>query len=206
MRHWRVTGAAALLLTVGMLATAGCGVTSDGRPGAAHEAAEEIAAEEIAVEAAAALGTEGQALAALGFELVGVGVPDSALAVATAAPGPTAGAAPGERAEDRRERRRARVLLRRNMLHGEVVVRAGGGTRTVTVQRGEVTAVDAESLTVRSTDGFTMRWTFGPDLRVVHRGTAIQAEQVAVGTRVGLAGAGAGDGAVARLVVVDDRD
>jgi hypothetical protein len=205
MRHWRVTGAAALLLTVGMLATAGCGVAPGGRPGAAQDAVEEIA-----VEAAEALGAEGQALAALGFELAGVGaasgVPDSALAAATAAPGPTASAAPAQRAEDRRERRRARVLLRKNMLHGEVVVRAGAGTRTVTVQRGEVTAVDAESLTVRSTDGFTMRWTFGPDLRVVHRGTAIQAEQVAVGTRVGLAGAGEGDGAVARLVVVDGRD
>jgi hypothetical protein len=200
MRHWRVTGATALLVAAGLLASAGCGIAASG--------AAEGDAEEITVEVAAAAEAEGQALAAMGFELAGaaVGVPESALAVATAAPGPTAGAAPGERAEDRRERRRARVLLRRNTLHGEVVVRAGDGTRTVTVQRGEVTAVDAESLTVRSTDGFTLRWTFDPDLRVVHRGTAIQAEQVAVGTRVGLAGAGQGDGAAARLIVVDGRD
>nr|MDT0661822.1 hypothetical protein [Micromonospora sp. DSM 115978] len=204
MRRWRITGAAALLLTAGMVAMTGCGVPTD-----RGSAVAEAAAEEITVEVATALGVDGQALAAMGVDLTGIGaadgVPDLAQ-VATTAPEPTASAAPGERADDRRERRRARVLLRRNMLHGEVVVQVGGDTRTVTVQRGEVTAIDADSMTVRSTDGFTMTWTFDPEVRVVHRSTTLQPEQVAVGAQVGLAGEGQPDGSVARLIVVDGRD
>ena len=97
---------------------------------------------------------------------------------------------------------RARVLLRRNTLHGEVVVQTGDGTKTVLVQRGTVTAVDATSMTVASTDGYTLAWRFGDNLRVVQRRETIQPEQIAVGTEVGVAGARDGDDAVARLVVV----
>ncbi|MBI4939417.1 MAG: hypothetical protein HY830_01570 [Actinobacteria bacterium] len=45
------------------------------------------------------------------------------------------------------------------MLHGEVVVEtAGGGTQTLLVQRGTVTAKTADGVTVRSSDGFTTTW------------------------------------------------
>ncbi|WP_088285658.1 hypothetical protein [Kineosporia sp. A_224] len=45
------------------------------------------------------------------------------------------------------------------MLHGEVVVEtAGGGTETLLVQRGTVTAKTADGVTVRSSDGFTTTW------------------------------------------------
>ena len=45
-------------------------------------------------------------------------------------------------------------------LHGELVVPGadGTGTRTVLVQRGTVTARTGTSVTVRSTDGFTVTW------------------------------------------------
>jgi len=45
-------------------------------------------------------------------------------------------------------------------LHGELVVPGtdGNGTRTVLVQRGTVTARADTSVTVRSTDGFTVTW------------------------------------------------
>jgi len=42
------------------------------------------------------------------------------------------------------------------VLHGQFVVpQAGGGYRTVDVQRGQVTAVSASSITLKSADGFT---------------------------------------------------
>lgn len=45
------------------------------------------------------------------------------------------------------------------MLHGEVVVGTdGGGTETLLVQRGTVTATADGTVTVRSTDGFTTTW------------------------------------------------
>lgn len=51
-------------------------------------------------------------------------------------------------------------------LHGEAVV-PGDGTATSTVlfQRGEVTEVTADKLTVKSTDGFTATYTIGADSR-----------------------------------------
>ena len=122
-------------------------------------------------------------------------------------PRPTPGASPSaqekareKRGEEWRKRRQARVLLRRNTLHGEAVVKTkDGGTQTVAVQRGEVTAIDGDSMTVKSTDGFTMTWTFGDDLRVVERRATVQPSEVKVGATLGVAGAKDGDKGVARL-------
>jgi hypothetical protein len=46
------------------------------------------------------------------------------------------------------------------VLHGELVVPDGTGsaTRTVLVQQGEVTAKGSDTVTVKSTDGFTVTW------------------------------------------------
>ncbi|MFF5175583.1 hypothetical protein ACFY3U_23555 [Micromonospora sp. NPDC000089] len=164
------------------------------------------ASKAAAVDVAAAMGADGQALAAMGFD------PAELEPVAAPAPSPTGSASPeagakkgkkGERAEEWRKRRQARVLLRKNTLHGEAVVQTrDGGTKTVAVQRGQVTAINGTSMTVKSTDGFTMTWTFGPDLKVVERRNTIQANDVKVGTTVGVAGAKEGDGGTARLVVV----
>lgn len=51
------------------------------------------------------------------------------------------------------------------MLHGEVVVQKadGSGTETLLVQRGTVTAKDGSTVTVKSTDGFTVVWTVTSD-------------------------------------------
>ncbi|RGC68800.1 hypothetical protein C5N14_12445 [Micromonospora sp. MW-13] len=184
------------LLAAVALGVAGCGpaqVTQD-------------AAREVTVDVAAAMGAEGQALAALGVDPGDLDLaPVAAPSPSAASSSPEAGAKGrrGERAEEWRKRRQARVLLRKNTLHGEVVVRTkDGGTRTVAVQRGEVTAVDGAKMTVRSTDGFTMTWTFGDDLRVVERRTTIRPEAVRPGVTVGVAGARAGDTATARLVLI----
>lgn len=192
-RQGVVAGTAALLAALAF-GVAGCGpagVAAGGQP-------------ENAIEVVAALGAEGQALTALGFDpgdldLVSVAAPASGQA------SPSAGerADRRERVEQWRQRHRARVLLRRGTLHGEAVVRTkDGGTRTVAVQRGEVTAIDGDSMTVKSTDGFTMTWTFGDNLRVIERRATIQPEAVKVGATVGVAGAKDGDRATARLVLV----
>ncbi|GHJ57390.1 hypothetical protein Nm8I071_66970 [Nonomuraea sp. TT08I-71] len=195
-RQGIVTGVTALLAAAA-LGLAGCGPA---------QVAQE-SAKETAVEVAAAMGADGQALAALGVDAGDLDVDP------VAAPAPSASGAPGEqagprdkrgeRAQEWRKRHRARVLLRKNTLHGEVVVQTkDGGTKTVAVQRGQVTAIDAKSMTVKSTDGFTMTWTFDEKLRVVERRTTVQSSDIKVGTTVGVAGAKDGDSGVARLIVV----
>ncbi|MCM0678474.1 hypothetical protein NCC78_27925 [Micromonospora phytophila] len=190
MARWGI--AATTLLAAVALGVSGCGAAEvTGRQGP-----------EAAVEVAAAMGAEGQALAAMGFD---AGELDVETVAAPASPSPTA-AEPGrrkERAEEWRKRRQARVLLRKNTLHGEAVVQTrDGGTKTVVVQRGEVTAIDAEKMTVKSTDGFTMTWTFGPELRVLERRATVQPDAVKVGSTLGVAGAKDGDTPVARLVIL----
>lgn len=53
------------------------------------------------------------------------------------------------------------------ILHGEVVLsKEGGGTQTVLVQKGSVTAVSATEVTVKSTDGFTTAYAVNGDTKV----------------------------------------
>ena len=187
MARWGI--AATTLLAAATLGVTGCGADQvGGQP-----------VRETAVEVAAAMGAEGQALAALGFDAGDLEVDTLA---APASPSATGEKPRRERGEEWRERHKARVLLRRNTLHGEAVVQTKDGTKTVAVQRGEVTAIDGDSMTVKSTDGFTMTWTFGDKLRVVERRTTIQSTDIKVGTTVGVAGAKDGDNGVARLIVV----
>ena len=201
MRRW--------LAVVGLAAVVGLGLTGCG---VADRAADQVDEQAAAVDVSAGMGAEGQALAAMGFdpdditpaELVEVGAPG----VAAPKPSPSASAAPkgdkGAKGDGQRGRKlRARVLLRRNTLHGEAVVQAkDGGTQTVVVQRGAVTAVDGDSITVKSTDGFSLTWSFADDLKVVERRSSIEARQLQVGDQVGVAGAKNGDSAAARLIVI----
>lgn len=54
-----------------------------------------------------------------------------------------------------------------DMLHGEMVLaKDGGGTETVLVQKGTVTAVSATGVTVRSADGFTTAYVVDGDTEV----------------------------------------
>jgi hypothetical protein len=146
---------------------------------------------ETAVEVAAAMSAEGQALAAMGLD---------------PSPAATPSASPDQKdpldRKNARERHRARVLLRKNTLHGEAVVQTKEGTKTVAVQRGEVTEIDDSSITVKSTDGYTATWSFASDLHVVRHSTTVQPEEIKAGTEVGVAGAKDGDKFVARLIVV----
>ncbi|SBT49401.1 hypothetical protein [Micromonospora auratinigra] len=193
-RQGIVTGVTALLAAAA-LGLAGCGPAQVAQG----------ATKETAVEVAAAMGVDGQALAAMGFDPADLDVDPLAAPAPSASGGPQAGPRDkrGERGQEWRKRHRARVLLRKNVLHGEVVVQAKeGGTKTVAVQRGQVTAIDDRSMTVKCSDGFTMTWTFDEKLRVVERRTTVRSSDIKVGTTVGVAGAKDGDGGVARLIVV----
>jgi len=118
-----------------------------------------------------------------------------------AEPAPTATAKPGRDGERHRRFKRLRFPFR-NVLHGEAVVQTDEGTKTVVVQRGEVTAISSTSVTVKSNDGFTLTWTFSDQLRVFERRNQIQPSAVAVGARIGVAGEKQGEGAIARLIVI----
>ncbi|MBO4205297.1 hypothetical protein [Micromonospora echinofusca] len=191
MARWGVVTTG--LLAAVALGVSGCGGT--GGPGAGSAAGP-------VVDVVAALGAEGQALAALGFDAADLDVEPVAAPAPSASTGPERGPR-GERGDGWRKRHQARVLLRKkNTLHGEVVVQTKEGTKTVAVQRGEVTAVDGKSVTVKSSDGFTMTWSFGENLRVVERRTTIQPSAVAVGATIGVAGTKDGTTAVARLILL----
>jgi hypothetical protein len=116
---------------------------------------------------------------------------------AAADAGDTATEAPGVRP------RAVRGLLRKNTLHGEVVVRTREGEeRTVVVQRGEVTAADDKGFTVKSSDGYEVTWTFGDKLRVAQNRKKIDRSAVKAGVQVGVGGVRDGSAVTARLIIV----
>ena len=172
----RIAVVIGMLVAVG-LGTAGCGLVAD-----------------RVSEAAAAISPEAEALTALGYN------PDDV--VPSEDPAPAASDGPkADRAKAGRPRLERRAL-RKNTLHGEVVVQTEEGTKTVLVQRGEVTAIDDNGITVKSTDGFSLSWSYGDKLRVIERRATVQADDLAVGDQVGVAGTKDGDAASARLIVI----
>lgn len=184
----RATVGVALLALVGGLALTGCARGSGAEQGADYTD----------------LSVEGQALEAIGFS------PDELVPLAAVADDPTP--KPTVRPSGKPQRllpgqrhKRLRFGFGQRMLHGEAVVQTDEGIRTVVVQRGTVTAIDADSVTVKSADGFTLTWTFGDPIRVLERRTSIQPSAVAVGTEVGVAGMKDGDTPVARLIVIPGR-
>ncbi|MFB9360284.1 hypothetical protein [Actinoplanes nipponensis] len=114
-------------------------------------------------------------------------------------PAPSASAEPGAKG---RKHPGVRRYLRKNTLHGEMTVQGKDGVRTVAVQRGTVTAVDATTVSVKSADGFAQTWTFGDKLRVVQDKKTVATTAIRTGAEVGVAGAKDGDKSVARLVVL----
>ncbi len=94
------------------------------------------------------------------------------------------------------------------MLHGEIVVEtSGGGTETLLVQHGSVTAKASDSVTVRSSDGFTVTWQVTSDTKILvgprrSDGTTSTLADVATGVDVVVTGPKTADGGTARAVGV----
>ncbi|MEV4636537.1 hypothetical protein AB0J80_04210 [Actinoplanes sp. NPDC049548] len=95
-----------------------------------------------------------------------------------------------------------RKHLRKNTLHGEITVQGKDGVKTIVVQRGTVTAVDSQSVSVKSTDGFAQTWTFDDKLRVLQDRKTVERSALKTGVEVGVAGGKEGDGPLARLIVL----
>jgi len=166
--------ATAALGVVGMLGMSACS------PGAA---------------AAAAMSPEQSALTALGFsdsDVTPVAATTSASPTGTATKGAHAGV----------HRLRLRRALRRNVEHGQITVETKKGDQTIDVQRGTVTAISSTSVTVKSSDGFTLTWTIGTPILVLNHGAKAGPSAVTSGATVGIAGGQAGSTATARLIVI----
>ncbi len=87
--------------------------------------------------------------------------------------------------------------------HGEAVLRTKEGTRSVLVQRGEVTAVSADELTVKSADGFQATWPLTDATRVRSDGKKADPADLATGDKVGVAGSG--DGTTGKAAIVREK-
>jgi hypothetical protein len=81
-------------------------------------------------------------------------------------------------------------------------VQGKDGVRTIVVQRGAVTAVTSTSVTVKSTDGYALTWTFGDRLRVVQDKRTVAASTLKAGEQIGVAGAKDGSATDARLIAI----
>jgi hypothetical protein len=180
----------ALSLT-GALALAGCGLHSTGasQAGASEVGASQAGASQVgASQAGADVADEAVALQLVGYD---TGLAD------------TASSAPASAGAGDAPRKTLRKYLRRNTLHGEVTIATKkNGNKTVVVQRGQVTAVTANSVSVKSTDGFALTWTFGDKLRVVQNRKTVEVSALKTGAEIGVAGTKDGDATSARLIAI----
>jgi hypothetical protein len=172
MTRTRIALTVATLGLAGLLGVAGCGA-------AASTAASTVGS------TAADVSDEAYALQAVGLE---TGL--------EAAPSPAASQAPAA------HRKAIRKYLRKNTLHGEVTVKGKDGARTIVVQRGTVTAVTSTGVSVKSTDGFALTWTFGDKLRIVQDKKTVQTSALKTGAEIGIAGTKDGAANSARLIAV----
>jgi hypothetical protein len=184
-------------LVVSALALALVGLTACGRTGTDSAAAPAGATEQS---------VEVQALQAIGFNSADLAAAPADLAAVPAAepsgsPGPKR--PDGEKRPDGDRPGPMRGILHKGVLHGEATLTMKDGTvRVVAVQRGTVTAIDDKSITVKSSDGFEQKWTFGSPMHVVEHRTAIAPSAIKVGSEVGVAGAKKDGTLTARLIVV----
>lgn len=87
-------------------------------------------------------------------------------------------------------------------LHGEFVVQDsdGSGTTTMLTQRGSVTARSGSTVTVKSTDGFSLTWTLNGDTRIRTGFDQGKASDLAVGDDVVAFGPKTVSGATASVI------
>ncbi len=127
---------------------------------------------------------------------------------ATAAVGGESPATPGTTAnskltdEQKADRKAGNALkgFGKKVEHAEAVVRTKDGTRSVLVQRGEVTAVSGDEMTVKSADGFEATWKLGNATKVRSAGKKGDTGDLAAGDKVGVAGGGKGTSGTAGIV------
>lgn len=125
--------------------------------------------------------------------------------------GQQTGRQPGDQASRRpgqRFRRRARILrlARRAGVHGEATVRTKKGFVQIAWQRGQLTAKNGGTLTVRSLDGTVWQWQTDDKTRVRKDGQKSTVSNLATNDFIVIAGqAAGGNKRTARAVIVPKR-
>ncbi|MGQ0844994.1 MAG: hypothetical protein ACT4QF_12740 [Sporichthyaceae bacterium] len=84
--------------------------------------------------------------------------------------------------------------------HGEAVVRTKKGTREVLIQRGSITALNGDTMTVRSADGWQGTWTLEEKTRIRSEKQKGSRSDLAVGDTVAVAGEGSDNAGRAGIV------
>jgi hypothetical protein len=91
--------------------------------------------------------------------------------------------------------------LGRRVLHGEVTLETREGVKTVVVARGEVTALSAGAITVKSSDGVSTAFKLDGDTRYGFRNEPAPRAELKVGDTAFVVGEKSGDGVAARRVL-----
>src|SRR5215472_11165842 len=127
------------------------------------------------------LSWDAQALQSIGFspDQITLAALDDVQAAASASPSAGTHGGAGNKL-GRLRHRLIRFGFGKRLEHGEATVQTDDGTKTVVVQRGQVTAITDTSVTVKSADGFTLTWTFGNPFAVIKDRAKIQPNAVAV--------------------------
>jgi hypothetical protein len=123
--------------------------------------------------------------------------------VATAASGPAAAGRVAKSAAARPGRLMSAEQRTRLQTDGHVEIvkhTRRRGDVTIEVQRGEVTAVTATSITLRSKDGFTHTYTVTSRTKVRERGSQIAIGDLSVGARAMVVAVRTKDGDIARRI------
>jgi len=132
--------------------------------------------------------------AVLALAGVGAGV---AVADSDSTPGTTANSTPNAASG---QHPKIKSLLTRTE-HGELTVATKTGTQVIDVQRGQIVAVDPQSVTVKSKDGFTATYVINGNTKVRVDKQASSIGNVHDGDRVVVAALKSGSTDTARTVV-----
>jgi hypothetical protein len=148
------------------------------------------------------LSWDAQALQTLGYDSVDISVTGAAADTVTDGSDSAASATTDDGAPGRRGRHPRLRYVFQHALHGEATLQTDEGLKTVVAQRGTLTQVTDTTITVSSSDGYTVTWTLGGSSVVVVDRARSTIDAVAVGTEVGVAGSREGDTVTLRLLVV----
>jgi len=90
--------------------------------------------------------------------------------------------------------------LGRHVLHGEVVLQTRNGFVTAVIARGSVTAIDANSISVKSADGVTTTFAIGAKTKARSAGKVVPIATGHTGDKVGVLGTKNGSTVTARVI------
>jgi hypothetical protein len=121
----------------------------------------------------------------LALALAGTGAGVAAAQTTSTPPGPPTATSPAPaNTAPSAKHTHHRGGLQDRMEHGEFTMHAKTGDKVMDAQRGVVTEVNAGSVTVKSTDGFTATYTISPTTKVHKDKKTATVSQIALNDRV----------------------